>query len=90
MGLMQQIVGKVWHIKLRRDELPAYEEPFRGLSTRFFMGDVIARMFSDTDPGAGFEAVELDLEDVYFCVMKEIPGLQSSSANGSNPIPAIS
>ena len=54
------------------------------------MGDIIARMFSETDPGAGFEAVELDLEDVYFCVMKEIPGLQSSGANGSNPIPAIS
>lgn len=83
MGLMQQLAGKVWRIKLRRDELPTYEEKYRVLSTRFFMGDIIARIYSESDPGAGFEAVEPDLEDVYFCVMKEIPALQSS--NGAIP-----
>ncbi len=83
IGLMQQLAGKVWRIKLRRDELPTYEEKYRVLSTRFFMGDIIARIYSESDPGAGFEAVEPDLEDVYFCVMKEIPALQSS--NGAIP-----
>ena len=79
MGLMQQLAGKVWRIKIKRDELPTYEEQYQVLSTRFFMGDIIARIFSETDPGAGFEVVEPDLEDVYFCVMKEIPALQSTS-----------
>ncbi|MBF2076251.1 MAG: ABC transporter ATP-binding protein [Synechococcales cyanobacterium C42_A2020_086] len=76
MGLMQQLTGKVWRIHLKRDELPTYEETFQILSTRFFMGDIIARIYSETDPGTGFEVVEPDLEDVYFCVMKEIPALQ--------------
>ena len=89
MGLMQQLAGKVWRIKIKRDELPTYEEQYQVLSTRFFMGDIIARIFSETDPGAGFEVVEPDLEDVYFCVMKEIPALQSTSQNGASPTPAI-
>ncbi|WP_088889013.1 ABC transporter ATP-binding protein [Leptolyngbya ohadii] len=76
MELMQQLAGKVWRIRLKRDELPIYEEKYRVLSTRFFMGDIIARIYSETDPGAGFEAVEPNLEDVYFCVMKELPALK--------------
>jgi ABC-2 type transport system ATP-binding protein len=77
-GLMQQLAGKVWRMQLRRDELPTYEEKYRVLSTRFFMGDIIARIFSEDDPGAGFESVEPNLEDVYFCVMKEIPALETN------------
>lgn len=79
MDLMQQLAGKVWRIRLKRDELPTYEEKYRVLSTRFFMGDIIARIYNETDPGAGFEAVEPDLEDVYFCVMKELPALKPST-----------
>jgi ABC-type multidrug transport system ATPase subunit len=87
MGLMQQLAGKVWRIKLRRDELPSYEQKYQVLSTRFFMGDIIARIYSESAPGAGFEAIEPDLEDVYFCVMQEIPALKSSTAV-TTPVPA--
>ena len=78
-GLMQQLAGKVWRIQLKRDQLPTYDENYQVLSTRFFMGDIIARIYSTADPGASFEAVEPDLEDVYFCVMKQIAALQSSA-----------
>ncbi|MUG96927.1 ATP-binding cassette domain-containing protein [Scytonema sp. UIC 10036] len=76
MELMQQLSGKVWRIRLNRDELPIYEKKFQILSTRFFMGDIIARIYSESDPGAGFESVEPNLEDVYFCVMKSVVALQ--------------
>jgi ABC-type multidrug transport system ATPase subunit len=85
MGLMQQLAGKVWRIKLKRDELPAYEDKYWVLSTRFFMGDIIARIYSESDPGTGFEGVEPDLEDVYFFVMKQIPALQSTNQNAVVP-----
>lgn len=75
--LMQQLAGKVWRICLKRDELPIYEKKYSVLSTRFFMGDIIARIYSEADPGAGFEAIEPNLEDVYFCVMKNIPALKT-------------
>lgn len=78
MDMMQQLSGKVWRIRLKREQLPAYEDKYQVLSTRFFIGDIIARVYSETAPGAGFEAVEPDLEDVYFCVMKEIPALRPS------------
>jgi len=87
MELMQQLSGKVWRIRLKRDELPTYEEHYQVLSTRFFMGDIIARIYSESDPGAGFETVEPNLEDVYFCVMKKIPVLQSNTV-AMPPIPA--
>ena len=48
------------------------------------MGDIIARIFSEDDPGAGFESVEPNLEDVYFCVMKEIPALETKCDIRSN------
>jgi len=67
--------------------LPSYEENYQVLSTRFFMGDIIARVYSKSDPGPGFEVVEPDLEDVYFCVMKQIPALRSH--NGVTPVLVI-
>lgn len=79
MELMQQLSNKVWRIRLKRDQLPVYEEKYQVLSTRFFMGDIIARIYSESDPGAGFEAIEPNLEDVYFCVMKRIGTLQSDA-----------
>ncbi|MBE9111541.1 ABC transporter ATP-binding protein [Nodosilinea sp. LEGE 07298] len=78
--MMQQLAGKVWRIQLKRDQLPSYEETYQVLSTRFFMGDIIARVYSKSDPGADFEVVEPDLEDVYFCVMKKIPALRSDES----------
>lgn len=75
--MMQQLLNKVWRIQIKRDQLPSYEEKYQVLSTRFFMGDIIARVYSQADPGLGFEVVEPDLEDVYFCVMKQIPALRS-------------
>ncbi|QQE67501.1 multidrug ABC transporter ATP-binding protein (plasmid) [Leptolyngbya sp. BL0902] len=51
------------------------------------MGDIIAHIYSEADPGAGFDAIKPDLEDVYFCVMQEIPALPS--ANGADPTAAI-
>jgi hypothetical protein len=46
------------------------------------MGEIIARIYSETPPGPGFEGVEPDLEDVYFTVMKEIP-----TSDLHNPLP---
>ncbi|HEY9824025.1 MAG TPA: ABC transporter ATP-binding protein [Stenomitos sp.] len=86
-GLMQQLSGKVWRIQLKRDQLPTYEDKYQVLFTRFFMGDIIARIYSETDPGEGFESVEPNLEDVYFCVMKKVGSLQSMTpAALSSPV----
>jgi ABC-type multidrug transport system ATPase subunit len=82
LAMMQQLAGKIWRTQIKRDQLPTYEQAYRVLSTRFFMGEIIARIYSETPPGPGFEGVEPDLEDVYFAVMKEIP-----ARDLHNPLP---
>jgi ABC-type Na+ transport system ATPase subunit NatA len=39
------------------------------VSTRLQAGRTIVRAYSKSSPGAGFEPVEADLEDVYFCTI---------------------
>jgi ABC-type multidrug transport system ATPase subunit len=88
LTLMQQLAGKVWRVQLKRKELAVYEEKYQVLSTRFFMGDIIARVYSETTPGAGFETVEPNLEDVYFCVMKDIGAIRSGDLTAASSEPA--
>ena len=47
-------------------ELAGYEANFTVLSTRLVGGKPVIHVFCDHCPGAGFEAVPPDLEDVYF------------------------
>ncbi len=39
------------------------------ISTKLMAGRTVARVYSDSAPGAAFESVAPDLEDVYFCTM---------------------
>ena len=39
------------------------------ISTKLLGGRTVVHVYSDTSPGAGFDAAEPDLEDVYFSTM---------------------
>ena len=39
------------------------------ISTKLLAGRTVVRVYGDAPPGAGFEPVEPDLEDVYFSTM---------------------
>jgi hypothetical protein len=39
------------------------------ISTKLLGGRTVVHIYSDTSPGAGFDTVEPDLEDVYFSTM---------------------
>ena len=41
----------------------------RVVSTRLAAGRTVVRAYGETSPGAGFEPVAPDLEDVYFCTI---------------------
>jgi ABC-2 type transport system ATP-binding protein len=66
---MEQMRGRVWRRTLARDALPALEREHAVISTRLLAGRTVARVYADGAPGAEFEAVEPDLEDVYFAAM---------------------
>jgi ABC-2 type transport system ATP-binding protein len=59
--------GKIWSkIVSTDDELRAMESEMRMISTHLIGGKHEVRVFADASPGAGFQLVDSDLEDVYF------------------------
>jgi ABC-2 type transport system ATP-binding protein len=64
-----ELRGRIWRRNVSRDELPALEQQLRVISTKLLGGRTSAHVYADASPGAGFEAVEPDMKDVYFSVM---------------------
>jgi ABC-type multidrug transport system ATPase subunit len=61
--------GRIWRRVIEKTELPALERAQSVISTKLVAGRTVVRVHSRTSPGAGFEPVEPDLEDVYFSTM---------------------
>jgi ABC-type multidrug transport system ATPase subunit len=61
--------GRIWRRVMSKDELPDVAREHAVISTKLLAGRTLARVHSDSTPGAGFEPVEPDLEDVYFSAM---------------------
>jgi len=60
------IVGKIWEKRVPKAELETLRTTHTVISEKLVGGTPVVHVLADTDPGAGFEAVEGDLEDVYF------------------------
>ncbi|MBV8071360.1 MAG: ABC transporter ATP-binding protein [Acidobacteriaceae bacterium] len=78
--------GRVWSkIAGNDDEFRSLESQFRILSTYLVAGQRAVRIYSESDPGQGFHAVESGLEDVYFLHLRPFPHARASaSGNGSS------
>ena len=61
--------GRIWRRVVDRGELAGVEREHAVISTKLLAGRTVVRVYSDEPPGAGFEAAEADLEDVYFSTM---------------------
>lgn len=64
--LIAAIEGKVWRKTIEKDEVGDFRKSFSVISTRLVMGRTVIHVYSERDPGSGFEAVKPSLEDVYF------------------------
>jgi ABC-2 type transport system ATP-binding protein len=67
--LTGQLKGRVWRKLVDRDALEDCRAKYNVIATRLFAGRVRIHVLSDAAPGAGFEAAEGDLEDVYFSTL---------------------
>ena len=65
---------------INKGELPAMERECQVVSTRLLAGRTVVRVFADSAPGADFEAVAPDLEDVYFSAMAGYLGRRQARA----------
>ena len=74
--------GRIWRRVMSKDELPQVQREHSVISTKLLAGRTVARVNSDASPGAGFELVDPDLEDVYFSAMAGHPSIRSGQASG--------
>ncbi len=66
---MQFLRGKIWKQTIEKNKIKEVENKYQMVSSKLFGGKTSVHIFSEIDPGEGFERVEPDLEDVFFCTM---------------------
>ena len=76
-GLRERLRGHVWRRRVSQTEAVEAAERLNVISTRLVEGRSEIHVLAPESPGDGFEAVEPDLEDVYFAE------LQSAQASPS-------
>jgi ABC-type multidrug transport system ATPase subunit len=70
---VRSLGGRIWKKFIAKPEMKAYEEKHRVISSKLIAGRPLIHIFSEQNPGDGFEPVPADLEDVFF---SRISGLQ--------------
>ncbi len=68
-ALIAELNGKVWRAFIARGELDQAKAQFNVILSRLVGGKTLIHVVSDANPGAGFEPVAPDLEDVYFTAL---------------------
>lgn len=67
--LVNSIQGKVWSKIINKQELQAYKNGFKVISTTLVSGETQIKVASDSKPEAGFNSVKAGLEDFYFTAL---------------------
>jgi ABC-2 type transport system ATP-binding protein len=63
---IKNIQGKIWATRIDKDELPALIRDHHAISKKVSEGKLLVHIYSNNNPGTGFNPVNPDLEDVYF------------------------
>jgi ABC-type multidrug transport system ATPase subunit len=69
LAAVAALQGSVWRRAIEKRALAEVERAHAVISTKLLAGRTVVHVHADSSPGAGWEAVEADLEDVYFTVM---------------------
>jgi ABC-2 type transport system ATP-binding protein len=68
-ALVAALANRIWRRVVTKAEAETLKARVPIVSTRLNAGRTVLRAFGDAEPGPGFERVEADLEDVYFCTI---------------------
>ncbi|QIL74859.1 ABC transporter ATP-binding protein [Hymenobacter sp. HDW8] len=66
---VEELQGRIWRRIVEKSALPQLEQEHRVISTKLLSGRTLVHIYSEETPGAGFDPVAPDLEDVYFSTM---------------------
>lgn len=68
---IKDLNGKLWQKLIDRQELADHESRYKIISSQLNTGKLNIHIYSETDPGNGFETLSPTLEDVYFNILNE-------------------
>ncbi len=63
---IHDLTGKIWEKRVEKSQMEDYYNNYRVISATLMAGKPMIHIYSETNPGEGFQAVEADLEDVFF------------------------
>jgi ABC-2 type transport system ATP-binding protein len=66
---IDELVGKTWRKVIDKAALEAHQREHMVISTRLVGGRTVIHVFAETRPDETFDAVDPDLEDVYFTTL---------------------
>src|SRR5579863_5985444 len=78
--LVNELQGRVWKKSIDASELEAHKTQYRVVLVRLFAGRTLIHVLNEHQPGAGFEPVAPDLEDLYFATIRGFVNLVPTSA----------
>lgn len=66
---MEELKGQIWRKIIEKNAFQVLDREYKVISTKLLSGRTVVHIYSPENPRNGFEAVEPDLEDVYFKAM---------------------
>ncbi|MBI2840677.1 MAG: ATP-binding cassette domain-containing protein [Acidobacteria bacterium] len=66
---IDRLRGRVWRKTVPKSAVAGYRAGHSVISTRLFAGETRIHVLADDRPDAGFDAIDPDLEDVYFAAL---------------------
>jgi ABC-2 type transport system ATP-binding protein len=69
---IEKLNGKIWKKQIDKNELVAYQNKCKIISTQLQAGKLNIRVFANENPLQGFVPTEADLEDVYFSTLQKL------------------
>lgn len=86
-GVPQEVLkeahGHIWQAIIDKSEVELFQETYNLISSRLYGGKVIVKAYGNTPPGGAFEAVEPELQDVYFNYIKEREQAEAAATRAS-------
>ena len=69
---IDKLKGKVWKKQIDKNELVAYQNQYKIISTQLQAGKLNIRVFANENPQNVFAPIEAELEDVYFTTLQKM------------------
>ena len=63
---VQVLEGRIWRKLIQKSALREHQERYRVISSKLITGRPLLHIYSEAEPGDGFEPAPPDLEDVFF------------------------